>query len=121
MITSSKTRIARLRTRRAKSSKARVAKPSKAHVAKVRVAKPSKARVAKVRVAKTSKARVARLRARRRANGLRPVVLWLPDTSDTAYRARIAKQCRALARLTLDEQAMAAAIEHEAVQIPGWR
>jgi hypothetical protein len=69
----------------------------------------------------SSNARVARLRARRRAKGLRPVVLWLPDTSDAAYRARLEEQCRQLAQLTPDEEAMAAAFEREAAQIPGWQ
>jgi hypothetical protein len=52
---------------------------------------------------------------------LRPVVLWLPDTTNPAYRERIAEQCRQLATLTADEQAMAEAFEHEAEQTPGWR
>lgn len=68
-----------------------------------------------------SRTRVARLRDRRRAAGLRPVVLWLPDTTNPAYRERIAEQCRQLATLTADEQAMAEAFEHEAEQTPGWR
>ena len=67
------------------------------------------------------KTRVARSRARRRADGLRPVVLWLPDTGNPAYRARIAEQCRRLASLTPDERLMAAAFEREAAQTPGWR
>jgi hypothetical protein len=66
-----------------------------------------------------SSTRVARLRARRRADGLRPVVLWLPDTTSAAYRARIAEQCARLARLTPDEQAMAAAFER-ATDISDW-
>jgi Antitoxin MazE-like len=65
--------------------------------------------------------RVAGLRSHRRGNGLRPVVLWLPDTSRPAYRARIAAQCRQLADLTADERAMAEAFEREVAQTPGWR
>ncbi len=72
-------------------------------------------------MATSSRTRVARLRDRRRAAGLRPVVLWLPDTTNSAYRARIAEQCRQLAVLTADEQAMAEAFEREADQIPGWQ
>jgi len=49
------------------------------------------------------------------------VVLWLPDTSNAAYRARIDAQCRELARLTVDEQAMAAAFLRAAADIPDWR
>lgn len=56
-----------------------------------------------------------------RIEGARPVVLWLPDTRDPAYRTRLADQCRRLARLTSDEEAMAAGFEQEAAQIPGWR
>ena len=53
--------------------------------------------------------------------GARPVVLWLPDTRDPDYRARLADQCRRLAELTADEEAMAAAFEQEAAKMPGWR
>ena len=53
--------------------------------------------------------------------GLRPVVVWLPDTTDPDYRARIADQCRRLAALTADEETMASAFEQEAAQTPGWR
>jgi hypothetical protein len=51
----------------------------------------------------------------------RPVVLWLPNTRDPDYQARIAGQCRRLAELTADEEGMAAAFEQEAAQTPGWR
>jgi hypothetical protein len=51
----------------------------------------------------------------------RPVVLWLPNTRDPAYRARLADQCRRLAELTAEEEALAAAFEQEAAQTPGWR
>jgi hypothetical protein len=47
------------------------------------------------------------------------VVLWLPDTTSAAYRARIAEQCARLGRLTPDEQAMAAAFEG-ATDITDW-
>jgi len=53
--------------------------------------------------------------------GSRPVVLWLPDTRDSGYRARLADQCRRLAELTANEEAMAAAFEQEAAKTPGWR
>ena len=53
--------------------------------------------------------------------GARPVVLWLPNTRDPHYRARLADQCRRLAQLTADEEAMAAAFELEAAKTPGWR
>jgi len=53
--------------------------------------------------------------------GMRPRVLWLPNTRDPEYRARLADQCRRLADLTADEEAMAIAFEREAAQTPGWR
>ena len=37
-----------------------------------------------------------------------PVVLWLPDVNDPAYRARLADECRRLAHMTAEEDAMAA-------------
>jgi hypothetical protein len=62
-----------------------------------------------------------RLFARFMGAGLRPVVVWLPNTRDPDYRARIADQCRRLAELTADEETMASAFEQEAAQTPGWR
>ena len=56
-----------------------------------------------------------------RSEGARPVVLWLPDTRDPACRARLTDQCRRLAHLTSEEEAMAAGFELEAAQTPGWR
>lgn len=37
-------------------------------------------------------------RGRLRAQGLRPVQLWVPDTRDSRVRARIRRQVRALSR-----------------------
>ena len=55
----------------------------------------------------SSRDRIARHRAAQRQRGLRPVVLWLPDVTDPAYRDRLAAECRRLARLTDDEAALA--------------
>lgn len=52
--------------------------------------------------------RIARHRAAQRGRGLRPVVLWLPDVNDPDYRARLADECRRLARMTQEEGALAA-------------
>jgi Protein of unknown function (DUF3018) len=52
---------------------------------------------------------------------LRPVVLWLPDVNDPAYRVRLADECRRLARLTPEEDAMAADFAQIAGQAEGWR
>jgi hypothetical protein len=57
----------------------------------------------------------------RRDLAARPVVLWLPNTRDPDYRARLADQGRRLAQVTADEDAMAAAFEREAAKTPGWR
>jgi hypothetical protein len=69
----------------------------------------------------SSRDRIARHRATQRARGLRPVVLWLPDVRDPAYQMRLADECRRLARLTVEEGAMADDFAHLAAQTPGWR
>jgi len=69
----------------------------------------------------SSRDRIARHRAAQRERGLRPVVLWLPDVNDPAYRARLADECRRLARLTPDEEAMAAGYARLAGRSAGWR
>jgi hypothetical protein len=56
-----------------------------------------------------------------RAQGLRPVVIWLPDPNDAAYRAELAAECQKLASLTEDEKAMADAFEANAGMVEGWR
>jgi len=68
----------------------------------------------------SSRARSARYRARQRARGLRPVLLWLPDVNDPAYRARLDEQCRRMAELTPEENAMANAFERLAALTPNW-
>ena len=65
--------------------------------------------------------RIARHRAAQRERGLRPVVLWLPDVNDPAYRARLANECRRLAHLSPDEEAVAAGFARLARQTEGWR
>jgi hypothetical protein len=65
--------------------------------------------------------RIARHRATQRARGLRPVVLWLPDVNDPAYRARLADECRRLSRLTPDEEAVASGFAKLAGRTDGWR
>ena len=69
----------------------------------------------------SSRERIARHRAAQRERGLRPVVLWLPDVNDPAYRARLAEECRRLAQLTPDDDAMARGFAHLAGQTEGWR
>lgn len=72
-------------------------------------------------VCASSRDRIARHRAAQRERGLRPVVLWLPDVNDPAYQARLADECRQLARLTPDEEAVAAGFARIAKQTKGWR
>jgi hypothetical protein len=65
--------------------------------------------------------RIARYRAAQRARGLRPVVLWLPDMHDPNYQARLADECRRLARLTHQEEALARGFARLAARTEGWR
>jgi hypothetical protein len=69
----------------------------------------------------SSRDRVARHRAAQRKRGLRPVVLWLPDVNDPAYRARLTEECRRLARLTPAECVMAGGFARLAERSEGWR
>ena len=69
----------------------------------------------------SSRDRTARHRSAQRQRGLRPVVLWLPDVNDPAYRARLADECRRLAHLTAEEDAMAADFARLSEQTEGWR
>jgi len=69
----------------------------------------------------TSRSRTARHRTAQRARGLRAVVLWLPDVTDPGYQARLAEECRRLAKLTPDETAMAAGFARLAGRTEEWR
>jgi hypothetical protein len=69
----------------------------------------------------SSRVRIARHRAAQRERGLRPVVLWLPDVNDPDYRARLAHECRQLARLTREEDSMAADFAQLAGRAEEWR
>jgi hypothetical protein len=48
--------------------------------------------------AASSRERMARYRARMRAKGLKPVQIWMPDTNDPAFLAKIRRQCLNAAR-----------------------
>lgn len=43
-------------------------------------------------------------RGRLRAQGLRPIQLWVPDTRDSRVRARIRRQMRALSRALVSDE-----------------
>jgi len=68
----------------------------------------------------TSRERIARHRATQRERGLRAVTLWLPDTSDPAYRARLAVECRRLNQLSGDDEIMASGFAELAGRMEGW-
>lgn len=68
----------------------------------------------------SSRDRIARYRAAQRQRGLRPVVLWLPDMNDPGYRVRLAEECRRLAQLTPEEEAIAAGFARLSGRIDGW-
>jgi len=68
----------------------------------------------------SSRDRIARHRAAQRQRGLRPVVLWLPDVNDLGYRASLADECRRLAALTPEEDAMAGDFAQAAGRTEGW-
>ena len=68
---------------------------------------------------KSSRDRIAHHRAVQRQGGLRPVVPWLPDVNDPGYRERLAEECRQLARLTAEEDAIAADFARLAEQTQG--
>jgi hypothetical protein len=69
----------------------------------------------------SSRERIARHRSAQRARGLRPIVLWLPDVNDPGYQARLADECRRLAQLTAEEDALAADFAQLAGRTEEWR
>lgn len=69
----------------------------------------------------SSRERIARHRTAQRERGRRAVVLWLPDVNDPLYRDRLAEECRRLARLTPEEDAIAADFARLAVRTEEWR
>ena len=71
--------------------------------------------------ASSSRERIARHRSAQRARGLRPIVLWLPDVNDPGYQARLANECRRLAQLTAEEDAIAADFAQLTGRTEEWR
>ena len=49
------------------------------------------------------------------------MVLWLPDLNDPDYRERLADECRRLARLTPEDDAIAADFARLAERTEEWR
>ncbi|MET3613005.1 DNA-binding LacI/PurR family transcriptional regulator [Rhizobium aquaticum] len=61
---------------------------------------------------KSSREKVSEYRARLRAQGLRPVQIWVPDTRSEVFRAEALRQSRAVATSAYanDDQAFIEAI-----------
>jgi hypothetical protein len=74
-------------------------------------------------MAKTNSQTVRDHRLRLRAQGLRPVQLWLPDSRSPAFAEQAAHDMRVLAELPPEDQAMLDAFERSAVEdfAGGWR
>ena len=60
--------------------------------------------------------RVNQHRDRRRAQGLRPVQLWLPDTRSRRFAAQVAHDIAALRELPPEDEAMLDAFERLAAE-----
>jgi hypothetical protein len=58
-------------------------------------------------------------RKRLRAQGLRPIQLWVPDMRDPKVRARIRKQMRVIARTPVEPE-IDAFLEACLSEIEGW-
>jgi hypothetical protein len=69
----------------------------------------------------SSRDRIARHRAAQKERGLKAVVLWLPDVSNPDYRERLANECRRLAKLTSEEDALATNFARLTGRTEAWR
>jgi hypothetical protein len=67
-------------------------------------------------MAKTNSQTVRDHRARLRAEGLRPVQLWLPDSRTSAFAKQAAHDMRALAELSPEDEALLDAFERSAAE-----
>lgn len=52
---------------------------------------------------KTNRRRVRRHRDRLREQGMRPLQIWVPDTRAPGFAEELARQCRAVALATTEE------------------
>jgi len=68
----------------------------------------------------TSPSRLNRHRARMRAQGLRPVQFWVPDTRHADFAATIKAQCRALTGDKAEAEILSFT-EAAATMIEGWQ
>jgi hypothetical protein len=67
-------------------------------------------------MAKTNSQTVRDHRSRLRAQGLRPVQLWLPDSRTPAFAEQAAHDMRALAELPHEDEALLDAFERSVVE-----
>ena len=67
-------------------------------------------------MSKSSARLVQEHRARKRAKGLRPVQLWLPDTRSRKFAAQVAHDIAVLAKLNPADAAMLDAFERIAAE-----
>ncbi len=67
-------------------------------------------------MAKTNSQTVRDHRLRLRAQGLRPIQLWLPNTRTQAFAEQVAHDIRALAELPPNEEALLDAFDRSAVE-----
>jgi hypothetical protein len=65
--------------------------------------------------------RVQQYRERQRKKGLRPVQLWLPDTSSRKFAQQVAHDIAVLAELSPEDAAMLDAFERTAPEDTEWR
>ena len=64
----------------------------------------------------SSTTRVSRLRARLRADGFRPIQLWLPDTRSQVFAEAVARDIAAVGKLSRADAAMLDAFERLGVE-----
>lgn len=84
------------------------------------VKKAAKTAKSKTRTAKRSSGaeRVRKHRAKMKAMGLRPVTLWLPDTSTPEFKAEIARE---IAIINASEDEKRILEELSEIEIDGWK
>ena len=64
--------------------------------------------------------RTRRARDRKRARGLRPIQIWVPDARAPGFAEELARQCRAEAALNVSPQGRAEAEFWNAVASEAW-
>ena len=68
----------------------------------------------------TSAERVKRRRDKMRAAGLRPVQIWVPDTSAGGFAAECRRQCEAIAATEQTDAGQAETVFWEQVSADAW-